>query len=102
MKQLSFQYICGIVDKTHLLELYEATFNVTYLTEAVQLSNIMVEEFWDITNGPPASTTKNKSPPDMHGAALRRPLEHSHSALTLITWCSRAFGWCFNAVACSK
>ena len=34
-----------------LLELYEATFNVTYLTEAVQLSNIMVEEFWDITNG---------------------------------------------------
>ena len=34
-----------------LLELYEATFNVTYLTEAVQLSNIMVEEFWDINNG---------------------------------------------------
>ena len=34
-----------------LLELYEATFNVTYLTEAVQLSNIMVDEFWDITNG---------------------------------------------------
>ena len=34
-----------------LLELYEATFNVTYLTEAIQLSNIMVEEFWDINNG---------------------------------------------------
>ena len=34
-----------------LLELYEATFNVTYLTEAIQLSNIMVEEFWDIGNG---------------------------------------------------
>ena len=34
-----------------LLELYEATFNVTYLTEAIQLSNIMVEEFWDISNG---------------------------------------------------
>ena len=34
-----------------LLELYEATFNVTYLTEAVQLSNIMVEEFWDINDG---------------------------------------------------
>ena len=34
-----------------LLELYEATFNVTYLNEAVQLSNIMVDEFWDITNG---------------------------------------------------
>tara|TARA_B000000460_G_scaffold249603_1_gene231804 strand:- start:2379 stop:4550 length:2172 start_codon:yes stop_codon:yes gene_type:complete len=34
-----------------LLELYEATFNVTYLTEAIQLSNIMVDEFWDVTNG---------------------------------------------------
>ena len=34
-----------------LLELYEATFNVTYLSEAIQLSNIMVDEFWDVTNG---------------------------------------------------
>ena len=34
-----------------LLELYEATFNVTYLAEAIQLSNIMVDEFWDVTNG---------------------------------------------------
>ena len=34
-----------------LLELYEATFNITYLKEAIQLSNIMVEEFWDINNG---------------------------------------------------
>ncbi len=34
-----------------LLELYEATFNVTYLAEAVQLSNIMVDEFLDVTNG---------------------------------------------------
>ena len=34
-----------------LLELYEATFDVTYLTEAIQLSDIMVNEFWDITNG---------------------------------------------------
>ncbi len=34
-----------------LLELYEATFNATYLAEALQLSNIMVDEFWDVTNG---------------------------------------------------
>ena len=34
-----------------LLELYEATFNATYLAEAIQLSNIMVDEFWDVTNG---------------------------------------------------
>lgn len=34
-----------------LLELYETTFNVAYLSKAVRLSNKMVELFWDETNG---------------------------------------------------
>ena len=34
-----------------LLELYEATFNTIYLSEAIKLSEIMVSEFWDTENG---------------------------------------------------
>ncbi|MBT3762746.1 MAG: thioredoxin domain-containing protein [Candidatus Marinimicrobia bacterium] len=34
-----------------LLELYEATFNVHYLEKAVQLNEIMVDEFWNESSG---------------------------------------------------
>lgn len=33
-----------------LIELYEATFEIRYLKEAVQLSKLMVEDFWDQKN----------------------------------------------------
>ena len=34
-----------------LLELYEATFSTKYLSQALDLMNIMVEDFWDDKNG---------------------------------------------------
>jgi len=34
-----------------LLELYEATFAIKYLSQALDLMNIMVEDFWDDKNG---------------------------------------------------
>ena len=34
-----------------LLELYEATFAIKYLSQALDLMNIMVEDFWDDING---------------------------------------------------
>ena len=34
-----------------LLELYEATFNIQYLQKAIQLSEIMVAEFWNESSG---------------------------------------------------
>ncbi|MFQ6116613.1 MAG: thioredoxin domain-containing protein, partial [bacterium] len=34
-----------------LLELYEATFEVSYLQKAIELNNLMLENFWDNENG---------------------------------------------------
>lgn len=33
-----------------LLELYEATFNPKYLDQAIQLTNVMIDDFWDTEN----------------------------------------------------
>ena len=42
-----------------LLDLYEATFDRSKLTKAVQLTDIMLREFWDETNGAFFSTGKS-------------------------------------------
>jgi uncharacterized protein YyaL (SSP411 family) len=77
-----------------LLNLYQATFNLSYAEEAVALQEIMLEDFWDPDSGGFYSTANESEtlpvrPKELYDGAI--PSANSVSLLNLL-WLSRLTG----------
>ncbi len=80
---------------TGLINLYEATFEVEWLTEAERLNQIMIEQFWDEANGSFFFTSKNhetlivRSKPGYDGATPSGVSMALHNLLRLDRFLNR-------------